>query len=67
VTLINAETPVALGAKRSPTQVKGGIARATGLLNTWITTHPFSGVMNLTENEPLRDLFLYAIILMRLV
>jgi hypothetical protein len=30
VTLINAETPVALGAKRSADTVKGGIARVPG-------------------------------------
>jgi hypothetical protein len=30
VTLINAETPVALGAQRSVSAVKGGIACATG-------------------------------------
>ncbi len=33
--LLNAETPVALGAERSPTRLKGGIARTPGAPKRW--------------------------------
>ncbi len=59
-------TPVALGAQRSPTQVKGGIARASGSRECWgkkvdmhkssyIMTDAHSRVVHEREEEPVPD------------